>query len=177
MSELYDRIVSERGSFERLVARLPGFKGYVDNKARRSADRLLRDHIADQLSQRVARLVRIEKVLLDNGGLSFMTKTQSAKTKLQLYRDRVAAAVPGYSGFFAAIKIGAEEMEKLYSFDEAQVRYLDQFDTALTGLESAVNAKDGIAEAISALDQVTVEANDAFSLREDVLTGLDKSLS
>lgn len=177
MSELYDRIVSERGSLERLVARLPGFRGYVDNKARRTADRMLRDHIADQLSQRISRLVRIEKMLLDSGGLSFMTETQSAKTKLQLYHDRVAAAVPGYSGFFAAIKIGAEELEKLYSFDEAQVRYLDQFDAALTELESAVNAKEGIDEAISKLDQLTVEANDAFSLRESVITGLDKSLS
>jgi hypothetical protein len=138
---------------------------------------MLRDHIAGQLSQRITRLVRIEKALLDNGGLSFMTETQSAKLKLQLYHDRVAAAVPGYSGFFAAVKIGAEELEKLYSFDEAQVRYLDQFDVALSELESAVNAKEGVAEAITKLDQLTAEANDAFSLREDVLTGLDKNLS
>ena len=47
MSDLYDQIVSQRGQFERLIARIPGFRGYVDKGARRTADRMLRDQIAD----------------------------------------------------------------------------------------------------------------------------------
>jgi hypothetical protein len=178
MSELYERIISNRGSLQRLVARIPGFKGYMDRGARRSADRMLRDHIADLLSQRVNRLVEIEKKLLDSGGLSYMSETRSAKTKLQHFRDRVKAAAPGYSGFFEKIKVGEEELEKLYSFDEAQVRYVEQFDEALKKLADSLNSsnKSDIDQAIAALDQLTIEANEAFSLREDVLTQLDKSV-
>ncbi len=55
MSDLYDQIVNQRGSFEQLLARLPGFRGYVDKGARRTADRMLRDHLSDQLGQRVNR--------------------------------------------------------------------------------------------------------------------------
>ncbi len=176
MSELYDRITSQRGSLERLLTRIPGFTGYLDNKARRTADRMLRDHIADELSRRVTRLTEIEKSLLENGGLSYMSKTSSAKTKLQHFRDLVKTAAPGYSGFMEALKIGPDEMEKLYSFDEALIAYADKFDGALNTLEKAVTANSGVNEAIGALDALTIEANDAYSLRDDVLTNLSKSV-
>ena len=176
MSELYDRITSQPGSLERLIKRIPGFGGYLDKKARRTADRMLRDHIADELSQRITRLTQIENTLLNNGGLSYMSKTSSAKSKLQLFRDLIKTAAPGYSGIMEAIKIGPEEMEKLYSFDEALIAYADKFDGALNNLAKAATDKTGIDEAISALDALTIEANDAYSMRENVLTNLSKSV-
>jgi hypothetical protein len=176
MSELYDRIVSQRGSLERLIMKIPGFQGYMDNKARRTADRMVREHVAGELSRRISRLVEIEKLLLEQGGLSSMSYTLSVKTKLQTFRDRVNAAAPGYSGALAEIKIGPEEMERLYSFDEALVRYVDQFDEALNKLAQAVNDKKGIEEALDSLDKLTIEANDALSLRDDVLTNLTKTV-
>jgi hypothetical protein len=175
MSELFDRIVSERdGALQRLTKHIPGFEGYLDNKARRAADRLLREHVAAELSRRISRLVSLEKSLLDSGGLSHMSETSSAKTKLQLFHDRVKSAAPGYSGFFADIPVTALDMENLYAFDEAQLKYADQLDAALTTLEEAIKANSGVNEAIAALDKLAIEANDAFSLREDVITGLGK---
>lgn len=176
MSDLYDKIVSQRGSLERLFARIPGFRGYQDKAARREADRMLRDHIAAEIAKRINRLVQIEKSLLGSGGLSYMTKTRNVKDRLQLYHDRVKAAAPGYSAMWAANKIGSEELEKIYSFDEAQIRYVDQFDSALDQLQQAVSSKGEIDAALSELDTIAMEANNAFGLREDVLTNLDKSL-
>jgi hypothetical protein len=178
MSDLYDQIVSQRGSFERLVARLPGFGGYVDKDARRQADRMLRDHIAELISQRIQRLTQIEKSLLDApGGMSYMSKTGSIKTKMQTYHDRIKAQAPGYAGFFDAIKIREAELEKLYSFDEAQASYADKFGEALESLAAAVTSgdKSAIDQQITALDKLTIEANDALSLRNDVLTNLSNS--
>lgn len=177
MSDLYNQIVGQRGSFENLLSRIPGFRGYLDKAARRTADRMIRDHIAGQLQQRINKLAEIERKLLDNGGLGFMSKTQSAKTKLQTFHDRVKAAAPGYSGFMEAVKIDAEALERIYAFDEALVRYADRAAELLDALNAAVDKNEGIAEAITALDQMTIEANEAFTLREDVLTNLSKSLS
>lgn len=176
MSELYDQIVNQRGSVERLIARLPGFGGYMERASRRTADRMLRDYLVGQIAERINRLTNIEKGLLDAGGLMHMSKTRSAKTKLQTFRDRLKAAVPGYSGFFAAVKIGEAELEKLYSFDEAQIRYVDRLDEVLGQLEEAVQSQGDIGAALSAVDALAVEANEAFKLREDVLMNLDKSL-
>ena len=176
MSELYDRITSQPGSLERLIKRIPGFAGYLDKKARRTADRMLRDHIADELSRRISRLSEIEKTLLDNGGLSYMSKTTSAKTKLQHFHDLVKTAAPGYSGIMESLKIAPDEMDKLYSFDEALIAYADKFDGALTALAKAATDKTGIDEAIAALDTLTIEANEAYAMRENVLTNLSKSV-
>jgi ABC-type transporter Mla subunit MlaD len=176
MSELFDQIVSMRGSFENLLARIPGFRGYIDKATRRTADRTLRDHIASELTARINRLSALEVELLENGGLSHMSATRSVKEKLQTFRDRVKAAAPGYSGFMEAIKVDADALEQLYAFDEAQIRYAAQIDELLNNLETAIRSGDGLAEALRALDDLAREANEAFSLREDVLTNLSKSL-
>lgn len=176
MSELYDKIVGQRGSFERLIARIPGFRGYLDKDARRSADRMLRDYIAGELAKRVNRLVELQKTLLDKNGLAYMSEITSVRTKMQTFHDRVKTAAPGYSGFFEKVKVGSEELEKIYSFDEAQIQYADKFDEALGALQQAISANAGIDEALSGLDRLAVEANEAFSMRDDVLTNLNKSL-
>lgn len=176
MSELYDRIVSQRGSLEQLVARIPGFRGYQDSQARRQADRMLRDHLAEQLDHRISRLVRIEKIILDNFGMSYMTRTRDVKGRLQLYHDRIQSAAPGYAGLWAHMKIGADELERLYSFDEAQIRYIDQIDQALEKLEQSALHKEGLDEAIMQLDNVVSEAIEAYDLRDDALTDLSKSV-
>jgi len=177
MSELYDKIISQRGGFENLVARIPGFRGYLDNKARREADRLLRDHLADQFTARISRFIDTEQALLNNDGFSYMSKTSAVKTSLQHFRDRLKTAAPGYSGPFEQVKVTPEDLERIYRFDDAMFRYLDQFDEALNAFSTAVSAKSGIDEALAALDKLITEANEAFTLRDDVLTQLSKGMA
>lgn len=176
MTDLYDRIMEQKGSFERLVMRIPGFKGYQEKQARRTADRMLRDYIAGEIEKRIDRLVRSERRILDKMGLGLMTQTREAKTAMQIYHDMVKTAAPKYDGMWAQMKIGTAELEKIYNFDEAQIRYVDRFDELLTALESAVESKEGIETAVENLHMAASEAQDAFSLRDQVLTDLSKSL-
>lgn len=170
MSELYERIVAERGSFERLIARIPGFKGYQDKQARRTADRMLRDYLVEQVQDRLDRFIRIEQLLINSGGIAYMTRTRNVKSKLTQYKDKINAAGPGYSGMWAQLKIGTDEMEKLYAFDEAQIRYVEGFDAGLDAIERAAGKSDVLDQAIVDLDQMIVEALEAFDLRDDVIT-------
>jgi hypothetical protein len=173
MDDLYSRIVRERGTVENLLARLPGFRGYMEMNARRQADRMVREHVAEQLQAQLNRLSTIEKELLDAGGLAYMSKTRSIKTKFQTFIDRVATDTPGYSGFFDAVKIEADDLSVVYSFDMALLRYGDQFKENLDVLHEAAMKNEGVDEAIRVLDALTIEANEAYSLREDVLMGLN----
>ncbi|GAB4510201.1 MAG: hypothetical protein OHK0046_06540 [Anaerolineae bacterium] len=175
-SELYNKIVQGRGSFEKLIARIPGFKGYQDKQARRTADTQVREYLADQVQQRVDRLVRIEKLILDNAGMMYMSKTRGVKGQLQLYHDRIATAAPGYSGMWAQMKIGAEELDLIYAFDEAQMQYVDKIDLALEQLQQAALNRDALEAAIYNLDETVREANEAFSLRDDLFTGFSQSV-
>jgi len=52
---------------------------------------------------------------------------------------------------------------------------VDKFDEALDVLERAASSKTGIEEAIATLENAANEANNAFALREDVLTNFNKS--
>ncbi len=175
MSELFDRIVAERGGLEKLLSRIPGFPGYLDLAARRAADRQIRDYVGGMIADRLARLTSLQKRTLEQpGGLALMSDMESARSQWQMHHDRVKTAAPGYSGFFALNKVDADDLEKIYAFDEAQGRYADQLSTALDALEQALAEDGDLGAAVSALDALGREANAAFQLRDDVLTGLGK---
>lgn len=172
-SELYEQIISQRGSLENLMNRLPGFKGYHEKEARRTADRLLREHLAKEVDKHIKRFNKLQKDLLDGGkGLKFMSRTREVKTQMQAYHDRVITAAPKYSGMFEQIKITEEILDKLYSFDEAQFRFLLQFDTTLDDLQAAVNSGEGIDEALDAVDNVASTASAAFTMRDDEILNI-----
>jgi len=176
MSDLYDQIVSERGSLERLVARVPGFRGYQEKQARRTADRMLREYIAGQFTLRIDRFIGIEKRILDHGGIAYMTRTRDVKGKMGRLRDTIQTDAPGYSGMFAQVKIGEEELDRIYSFDEAMIRYAEKLDIVLEAMATAAANQEGLEEAIIEVDKVVVEALEAYALRDTVITNLGKTV-
>ncbi len=172
MDDLYQRIVKDRRGFTWLAGKLPGFAGYMEMTSRRTADRLVRDHVAGQLKTLLVRFASIETDMIRSGGIGNMSASKSVKTKFQTLIDRIATDAPGYSGFFAATRIGGDELENIYAFDEAMLRYEESIGAALDLLSKAVSANDGVVQAISSLDTLMQEANAAYDLREDILKGI-----
>jgi hypothetical protein len=87
----------------------------------------------------------------------------------QTFIDRIASDTAGYSGFFDAVKIDENDLAVIYSFDAALLDYVTKFSAALDALESAAASNEGVDEKIRALDALTIEANQAYGLRENVL--------
>ncbi len=172
MSDLYNQIVSKRSGLERIIAKIPGFRGYKDMSARREADRMIRDHVVRLLKEQMARLVTLEKKLMSSGGLAAVGKTRNAKTNFQTFIDRINTAAPGYSGFYSAKKVGPEELDKIYAFDAALIDYVDHFSKAIDAINTAVDNKGNLDEAITALETLAQEANSAYTMRDNVLTGI-----
>ncbi len=174
--DLFERIVSQRGSFENLLTRIPllgdNIESYLDMSAQRDADRIVREHIAGQLKQEINRLAQAENTILDGGGLKYMSKTRRVKSQLQTLADRIGTAAPGYA-FTGALKIGHQELDQIYAFDEALVRYVDMVAEAVDGIAAAANSSEGIDEALQSLQAVLTEADEAFDLRKNVINGLE----
>jgi hypothetical protein len=170
MSDLYSRIVSQRGGLEKLLTHIPGYRGYAEMNARREADRLMREHVVRLLKGQMTRLIAVEKKMMNSGGLALVGQSRSAKTNFQIFIDKVNTAAPGYSGFYAAQKIGPEEMERIYAFDAALIEYVDRFKEAIDALDQAVTAREGIEEQIANLEMTATEANEAYALRDNLLT-------
>lgn len=168
--DLYQRIISQRSGFERVLARIPGFRGYTEMTARREADRMIREHIVTLLKEQMQRFIAAETRMLRQGGLSVATKIREAKTQFQIFIDRVNTAAPGYAGFYAAQKIGPEQLERIYAFDAALIEYVDHFRTAIEAFDAATRSGEGLDEAISKLEMVAMEANAAFNMRDNAVT-------
>ncbi|HVO44172.1 MAG TPA: hypothetical protein VMT34_16200 [Aggregatilineales bacterium] len=172
---LYDRIVGQRSSLETLMARLPGYRGYKDMTDRRASDRLIRDHVVQKLRGEMDHLVQVEKKLLASGDLSKAALTREGKMKFQTFIDKIATSAPGYSGFYDAKKVGPDELTKVYAFDAALLDYVDKFKGVIDALSGAIDAKQGIEKAAADLETLANEALSAYSLRDDIFTGLSQN--
>lgn len=174
-SELYNQIMSQKGSFENLMMKIPGFKGYQEKQARRTADRLLREHLANEIDAHIKKFGRLQNKLLDGGkGLSYMARAREVQAQIQMYHDKVETAAPKYSGMWAQVKVTEETLDRIYAFDEAQFRFLTQLDTALANFESAIESGEGIEDAMDEVYDTAATASEAFDLRDDEILNLDK---
>jgi len=173
VSDLLQQISGNHSRMQKLMALLPGYRGYQENTDRRAADRLIRDHVANAFKAQLADLIAAEKTTLSSpNGLSNMGKLHDIQSQLQVLIDRVNTAMPGYSGFYDAIKVGPAELEKIYNFDEALIGQADKFKAGIEALNTALRSNEGLDSAISALSAIVTEANTAFGQRQNVIVGL-----
>jgi hypothetical protein len=85
--------------------------------------------------------------------------------------DKVATASYGYAGFFDAVKINEEELEKLYAYDMAFFSLADQINLALDNVEHSLMDDEGLPAAIRNLASLSRDALQTFERRYEVING------
>lgn len=53
MTDYQSQIESQRGKIKELLLKVPGFKGYIELEDRRTADKLLREVVADSCQEQL----------------------------------------------------------------------------------------------------------------------------
>jgi hypothetical protein len=173
MADFYHKITADQGSVEELIRKIPGFKGYFEREDRREADRLLRDYLVRVFEEQLAEFNRIQRDLVDAGGIEYMERAQRVDTKLRTFIDRIAAAARGYAGLFDAIKIEQDDLQRVYAFDQALLGYQDQLVAGLAQLDKAVGSEEtDVGAVLRQLESVVTEANNTFERRSEVMKGL-----
>ncbi len=123
MAKLRDTLRAERGSLERLIARVPGFRGYLGREQRREADKLLRDHGATRLE----RVVRDLSGVIAKASLEQIGELQELVTQVEKLRAELRFADRGYSGFFDEVKLdGDAALDAVYAQDERIVLQVEE---------------------------------------------------
>jgi hypothetical protein len=118
-----DTLRAERGTLERLIARVPGFRGYLDREGRRQADKLLRDAGAVRLE----RVVRDLSAVIAKSSLEEIGELQELVTQVEKLRAELRFADRGYSGFFDELKLDGEAaLDAVYTQDERIVEQVDE---------------------------------------------------
>lgn len=172
MSEMFDKISSDEDPITKLLSKVPGFRGYIERKERRDADKLLREQIASQFEVFRVRVGELQEDFASAGELTYLDDLEKAAMKLQTFIDKISGAEYGYSGFFDAIKINEEELVKIYEFDLALLDLGDEISGAIENVTASLDT-DGLPAAVRHLTGLTRDLVTAFEGRDQVLTEIE----
>jgi hypothetical protein len=170
MSDLFDRVTGHQDLFTKILAKVPGFSGYIERQNRRQADKILREAIADRFQEQWQRISGLQRDLIRQGELQFAGDLESAAIKLRQFIDRVRTAAYGYAGFFDAIKINENELAGVYQYDLQLLTLEEEISAAVDNVESSIGT-DGLPAAIRHLTTRSQMAVEAFNRRTEVLIG------
>ena len=160
---------SEMGSVEKFFAKLPGIKGYREKELRREADKQVRDNLARRLESRRRKLTALQSDLLTSGGLLWMDDVERVVGRLQLLIDRIKTASYGYAPLWGLNRVKEDDLDRLIAFDQALAEEVGKLDEAIGTLESAVQANEGIKEALAAVGDLLTSLNETFGRRAEVI--------
>jgi hypothetical protein len=170
MSDLFDRVTDDQNALQKLLGKIPGFKGYMERTNRRSADKLLRETIANRFEEQWQRISTVQREMISQGGLAQITALETSSLKLRQFIDRTRHASYGYAGFFDAVKINEEELAKVYQFDLAMFTLVDDVGRAIDNVESSIGT-DGLPAAIRNLTSLSQKCVDTFNRRQESMIG------
>lgn len=170
MSDLLGRIREEQDIFGKLLGKIPGFTGYFDREQRRAADKMLRETVAGRYEEQWRRISAVQRDLISQGGLAYVDDLEGAAIKLRQFIDRVRTASYGYAGFFDAVKIRSEELERLYQYDLWMLTLVDEIGRAIDNVEASLGT-DGLPAAIRHLTALSQQSVEAFNKRTETITG------
>jgi hypothetical protein len=167
--DLRETVDSALGGLERLVAKIPGYKGYKDKEQRREADKLLRNELVTKLDDQRKRLSGLQMELVSQAQIEYLDDLERAVMKLQLLIDRIRTASYGYAGLFDAVKVKEEQLDALYEFDNQMLNFVEETAAGVDHAATAISAKEGVGVAIAELVVTLEEANITFGHRHEAI--------
>jgi len=172
MSDFFDKVVGEQDAFKKLIAKIPGFNGYVERGDRRMSDKLLREQVALEFETQYQRVSGLQRDLISQGGLAYIDDLEAAAIKLRQFIDRVRNASYGYSGFFDAVKINEEELARIYQHDLSLLEMEEEVGRAVSNVEASIGT-EGLPASIRHLISLSQQCVDMFNRRSEVILAED----
>ena len=163
MNDGFEQAKGKRNRLERLLDKIPGFRGFQEMETRREVDKIQRDWLADQIDRVRGELQRKVRDWSRSGNLANLDLASSLEKLLDRLANRVRHADYGYTGVFDAVKIREAELERLYQFDLALIAQVEDLQRQVEALPRTAAE----AELRSVLD-ATETADRAFDERASV---------
>jgi hypothetical protein len=174
MDDILQKIENEKDFFKKILGKLPGFSGYFERRERRAADKLLRDSIADKYESLWGRISTLQKDAISNGDIDLIDDLEASALKIRQFVDRIRTASYGYAGFFDAIPVKTDELDKIYQYDYQLLAMEEEVGRAIDNVESSFGT-DGLAASIRHLTQLSQNCIDAFEKRKEVILSISGS--
>jgi hypothetical protein len=169
MTDGMERAEQRRNWLERIAAKIPGIKGYVDRELRRDVDKMQREWLAQQLDRGRGSVQEQIRVWSRTGNLANLDLASSLDKALDRLANRIRHADYGYTGFFDVVKIKEAELDRLYEFD---VGLMDNVEDLALRIESLPGT--AAEPALRSLLEAVVDADRAFDERATIFEDVTK---
>ncbi|MEW6592820.1 MAG: hypothetical protein AB1305_03975, partial [Candidatus Hadarchaeota archaeon] len=115
------KVEGEKATLEKISLAIPGFRGYKLKEMRREADKIIRDNIHRRLADSKSSLREIFQRLAINKITGPMGELDRVIAKFDRVAELINHAPYGYAGFFNAVKIEEDDLERMIDFDMKMV--------------------------------------------------------
>ncbi len=174
MDQFFEKVTSQQDPIKKVMAFIPGFKGYIDRQNRRDADKLLRDTVARRFEEQWKRTSQLQSDMVGSGMIQYVDDMERAAIQLRTFIDKITTAPRGYAGMFDAVKINEKELEAIYQFDAAFFDLGEQVARALDNVEASLGDKEALPAAIRNVTSLARLAVETYNRRSEAVTGSEK---
>jgi len=158
-----------RGIIEWMMKYIPGYRGYAEKETRREADKLWREHVAGRLRAGRDVLRDVRDRLVGEAKLDALDDVDRVDLIYENVVDRLGFASYGYSGFFDAARVDEEALDRLYEYDEALAKSVDDI---LAKAEAVAAAGDDFAKPLDELKAELRAFEDKLDQRKEAILGV-----
>jgi hypothetical protein len=172
--DVYKETKDQMRLSERIAAFIPGFRGYKEKEIRRESDRLIRNHLYLKLNADKNDLRTVQQKLVDRRYVDVVTDVDRLSAKMDRIVEKVNHASYGYTGFFDAVKVKEEALDRMIAFDTQLVESINalsvEIDAFKADLNSGVtaNLKMRVQNVTDKLESL----EDTFDKRNEVIMGV-----
>ncbi len=173
MTTGFDEAQERRNWLERLVDKIPGFRGFQDRELRREVDKLQREHLAKELGQ-IKQAVRGKaQAYTDAGQIGALYLFGRMDGRLDGLSQAIRFADYGQSGFFDVVKINEPELDAIYQFDLSLVEDIARLagDVVAIPLPGQGDAQEACSQALAHIATL----GDKWAERKNVISGVVKT--
>lgn len=170
MTTGFEEAQERRNWLERLMDKIPGFRGFQDRELRRDVDKLQREHLAKELGQ-IKQAVRGKaQAYTDAGQIGALYLFGRMDGRLDGLSQAIRFADYGQSGFFDVVKINEPELDAIYEFDLSLVEDIARLagDIAAIPLPGQGDAQDACNQALARIATLA----DKWTERKNVISGV-----
>ena len=172
--EVYAQSKSQMRLSERIAAALPGFRGYKEKELRRESDKLIRNNLTLKLTKDKDSIRSISQKIADKRYMDVLTDVDRLNAKMDRITEKVNHASYGYSGFYDAVKIKEENLDRMITFDNQLLDEVNALTAAIEDLKTQLLSNNfaNLKDKIQAITDKFELLEDTFDKREQVILGV-----
>jgi hypothetical protein len=172
--DVYETAKKQMRLSERILAEIPGFRGYKEKELRRESDKLIRNHLYRKLSEAKSNLRDVFQKLSDRRLFEVLTDMDRLVAKADRVAEKVNHASYGYAGFFNVVKIKEENLDSMIDFDNQLVSNVDDIVNEVDAFKAEVMKQDvkKAKDRIQHLTETLEAFDETFDKRGEVILGV-----